>query len=167
MRSRRKYGIGATIATHELHLVTNASVTDRARWRRFVVNQSVNCISASTYSPWQRNHFSRPAIYHRAFILDNARNIRVHGSGHTCPSDISLEWNTTETQLPNRARTFLRFCKRWPLGIRLTSLCAVFAAHVRGLLQKRWNCTLYFESRIHYSVIWAEMVDLYYFHCFC
>lgn len=89
----RKRGARATIAlTHQLHLVTNALVTNRRRWRRFVVNQSVNCVSAFSRFPWWQGHFSKPTIYHpRATIHSSlARYTPALGAGHTCPIDVSL-----------------------------------------------------------------------------
>lgn len=89
----RKWGARATIAlTHQLHLVTNALVTNRRRWRRFVVNQSVNCVSAFSRFPWWQGHFSKPTIYHpRATIHSSlARYTPALGADHTCPIDVSL-----------------------------------------------------------------------------
>lgn len=82
-----------TIAlTHQLHLVTNALVTNRRLWRRFVVNQSVNCVSAFSRFPWWQGHFSEPTIYHpRATIHSSlAQYTPALGAGHTCPIDVSL-----------------------------------------------------------------------------
>lgn len=77
--SARKCGARATIAlTHQLHLVTNVSVTNRNQRRRFVVNQSVNCVSAFSLFPQWRNHFSQPAIYISSCSAIHSSHCSIH-----------------------------------------------------------------------------------------
>jgi hypothetical protein len=57
----RRAKTGASAAKRAARCVGNQPMLGR----RIVVNQSVNYISGSPDFPRRRNHFSRPAIYHR------------------------------------------------------------------------------------------------------
>lgn len=107
--SRRKCDARATIAlTHQLHLVTNVSVTNRNQRRRFVVNQSVNCVSAFSLFPQWRNHFSQPAIYISSCTAIHSSHCSIHTPArrrsHVSDTRFSLakrDWNARKVAWNN------------------------------------------------------------------